>query len=240
MSAPFHIFETTGKWLSEQGWPYEAYSLTESTNTLAKMRVSQDPLVMVYLADEQSNGRGRASRTWTSPPSGSSLMATWSFVVDESPQPLTAPLTGLALYETLRQIWPTPPWGLKSPNDIYLSDKKVGGLLLESVSHGTHHRLLIGLGLNVTAAPQGVDTAGCLADHLASHLTVTRWRDFLYALHRAFTAVAANSRVMTLADPQRQALGDALRHHPFHSDLKEVSPEGNLVYSSRIVQWSDQ
>ena len=71
-------------------------------------------------------------------------------------QPTLSPLVGLALYKACSGTWPFLNWNLKAPNDLYISNKKVAGLLIETVTQGDDIRLLVGLGLNVLATPDQV------------------------------------------------------------------------------------
>lgn len=237
MIGTFSVFSTTGKWLSEKGWAYSGLPLTASTSDLAKEAAFTDPELMIYLAEEQSQGRGRGSATWSSPAAGGGLLATWSFLVDRAPQPLTAPLVGLAVYQAVLGVWSDLPWSLKAPNDLYLGDKKIAGILVESISRGNTHRLLIGIGMNVTAAPKDVAVAGHLSESLKSPLTEAVWFEFLHRLHQGFMHVAQESSTVALAPAHRAALAEALRRNPNSRDLKDVTMEGTLVFPDRSVDW---
>ena len=72
-----------------------------------------------------------------------------------SPQPIMAPLIGLALLKSCQFVWPNLKLSLKAPNDLFLMHKKVAGLLTESIQQGDKHRLIIGLGMNINDHPQG-------------------------------------------------------------------------------------
>ncbi len=238
MTAETSIFSWTAKWLSEKGWRYEALPVTGSTSDQAKKGAFIDQEFMVYLAGEQLHGRGRGDATWSSSDVGTSLMATWSFSVDRSPQPLTAPLVGLAVYQSVIGVWPDLPWSLKAPNDVYLGESKVCGLLVESISRGSLHRLMIGVGMNVFSSPRDVPAAGHLSQYLRSALLESIWFDFLHRLHQGFLHVAQESANVTLGAAQRLALAEALRRHPTSSDLKDVTTEGNLIFPQRSVSWN--
>jgi BirA family transcriptional regulator, biotin operon repressor / biotin---[acetyl-CoA-carboxylase] ligase len=58
------------------------------------------------------------------------------------------------------------PFSLKAPNDLFLGDKKIAGILVETVTQGNEHRLLIGLGLNVLNHPREINTATDLISNL--------------------------------------------------------------------------
>jgi len=239
MPGDLPIFATTSKWLNLNGWPYVAQPLTTSTSGEAKLAAFSDPEHIIYLADLQTEGRGRGPGTWSSPASGTGLMATWSFLVPRSPQPLCAPVTGLAVFQAASLTWPDLPWSLKPPNDLYLNDRKIGGLLVESISRGEIHRLLIGFGFNVFSAPLTVPIAGNLSQFLHHPLTEAQWFQFLDRLHSGFLECSRSCDAVVLSPGQRLALSDAVRRHPACADLKDISPEGNLIYSRRTVNWFD-
>jgi len=232
------IFAWTAKWLSEKGWRYEALPITGSTSDLAKKGAFVDDEFMVYLAAEQLHGRGRNTAIWTSPEPGSGLLGTWSFTVDRSPQPLTSPLVGLAVYKAVTGVWVDLPWSLKAPNDLYLGEHKVAGLLVESISRGNLHRLLIGIGMNIFASPALVPVAGHLGQYLRSPLTAPQWFDFLHRLHQGFLQVAQESANVALAPAHRQALLEALQRHPSGGELMDVTAEGSLVFPHGSVSWN--
>ncbi len=62
--------------------------------------------------------------------------------------PQVALAAGLAVCEVIEQSLPRAVVGLKWPNDVFLSGKKVSGILLESPLSGSA-RLIAGIGLNV-------------------------------------------------------------------------------------------
>jgi BirA family biotin operon repressor/biotin-[acetyl-CoA-carboxylase] ligase len=125
---------------------------------------------LVVVADYQSAGRGRFERRWESPP-GASLL----FSVLLKPLPADLPAgrrhlavaaVSLALAEGARAVTGVK-LGLKWPNDLIAAgpghvDRKVAGLLAETTpGPGQGVGIVVGAGLNVTWAPEGV-TATCL------------------------------------------------------------------------------
>ena len=122
---------------------------------------------LVVLAEEQTSGRGRRGRVWMAPPRASILMS----VVLFPPAPLSDPaaLVTLAAVAVASAVEPFARTriGIKWPNDLYASSRKLGGILVERTL-GT----VIGIGLNVNVAPPdtGDVSAGCL-DDLAGEIT---------------------------------------------------------------------
>ena len=162
MSEAYRIGEVTKAWADAQKIKTIYFKTTTSTNDVAKDQADSDEIaeydIVLYIAEDQSQGRGRFDRTWQTPKPGSSLLCSWSFVVDDIPTPTFTLRAGLAVITAAQATWPYLNWSLKAPNDILIHDKKIAGLLIESVSQGNSHRLIFGLGLNVLnhpAAQQG-------------------------------------------------------------------------------------
>jgi BirA family biotin operon repressor/biotin-[acetyl-CoA-carboxylase] ligase len=115
----------------------------------------------LYVADEQTSGRGRQGRTWLAGP-GTALLVSIVFEDrDTSPFRYTT-LVSLALAEAIEQVAPGARPAIKWPNDLMLDARKLAGVLAESTSDGERSRVIVGIGVNVTAAPPEVPTATCL------------------------------------------------------------------------------
>jgi BirA family biotin operon repressor/biotin-[acetyl-CoA-carboxylase] ligase len=116
---------------------------------------------LVIIAEQQSAGRGRLDRTWSSPARAGVLMsALLRPTVGVAAWPLIPLLSGLAVVEAMEgvaQVEATLKW----PNDVLLDDKKLGGILVERVDDA----VIVGIGLNVStrAAELPVESATSLA-----------------------------------------------------------------------------
>lgn len=118
----------------------------------------------VLVAEHQSAGRGRLGRTWSSIP-GAGL--TFSALVPTPDRPGWVPLlTGLALAEAIQTLYAVRA-GLKWPNDLLWSGRKVAGILCELTAAG----IVIGIGLNVDQGEEElpVPTAGSLRQLAGGH-----------------------------------------------------------------------
>lgn len=116
------------------------------------------------MAEHQSAGRGRLGRTWTSIP-GAGL--TFSALVPTPERPGWVPLlTGLAVADAIQTRYAVRP-GLKWPNDLLWSGRKVAGILCELTTSG----IVIGIGINVDQSEDElpVATAGSLRLLTGSH-----------------------------------------------------------------------
>jgi BirA family transcriptional regulator, biotin operon repressor / biotin---[acetyl-CoA-carboxylase] ligase len=138
---------------------------TDSTNSrLLEEARGGAPEGVVLVADHQTAGRGRLGRRWEAPP-GSSLLVSVLLRPDVAlgRAHLVTMAAGLAASDACEAVAGVRP-GLKWPNDLVVDDAKLAGLLAESVVEGDALRaLVVGMGLNVTAAP--AEGATALADH---------------------------------------------------------------------------
>lgn len=114
-----------------------------------------DPVLLV--AEHQTAGRGRLGRAWASAP-GDSL--TFSLALPLAPADWSglSLAVGASLAESLH-----PAVRLKWPNDLWVEDRKLGGILIETASFGDgagRRQAVIGVGLNIAArAADGLSTA---------------------------------------------------------------------------------
>jgi BirA family biotin operon repressor/biotin-[acetyl-CoA-carboxylase] ligase len=105
----------------------------------------------VFLAEEQTAGRGRGSNTWESERSTgiycSAVLRPELAPADALVLTLAA---GLAVRAALAQVEPRVSADLKWPNDVLIKGKKVCGILTEMHAEVTRVRhIVIGIGINV-------------------------------------------------------------------------------------------
>ena len=126
-----------------------------STNVLAR-RISDEcfenelplPSAML-LAGEQLAGKGRASRTWYSPP-GKGIYATTMQTISRSELPLIPLEIGNVVAGFLRETFAIDA-RLKWPNDVLVGGRKIAGILIEARTRDDEVAVLIGTGINVSA-----------------------------------------------------------------------------------------
>ena len=152
--------------------PYRALEFEHlgSTNDEAMARLrAGDPGGLFIVARQQSEGRGRHGRSWSSP--SGNLYASLA-LVDPAPQSIAPQLgfvVGVALAQTLRaRLRGDPRLQLKWPNDVVFAGAKLAGLLIEgaTLSEG---RLgcVVGIGVNCVSHPSGLATTASPATDLA-------------------------------------------------------------------------
>lgn len=121
-----------------------------STNTyLRKLPTKRLCHGVVCLADNQTKGRGQYNRKWISEPF-SNLTFTIAFKPGSADYiHLLALSCALSVLETVQDSLDVQAF-LKWPNDILCKNKKISGMLAETVFKGnTLDRFLVGIGINV-------------------------------------------------------------------------------------------
>ena len=121
-----------------------------STNQTAINILKDNRHLDWIVAEEQLNGRGRRSNTWSSPIGG--LYAT-RILSDEkigySNISQLSILASVVAAQTIEEVIGKNLIQLKWPNDIFLDGKKICGILIESVFIENKFYLIIGFGINV-------------------------------------------------------------------------------------------
>ena len=126
-------------------------STNENAKTLAQSGAEEGTVVW---SREQTAGKGRHGRTWTSPRGNLYL----SIIQRPDCRPADAPqmgfVTGVALANAITRLSDVPV-ALKWPNDLMIEGKKASGILLESAADakGRLDWLVIGTGVNVEIFP---------------------------------------------------------------------------------------
>lgn len=154
----------------------------DSTNSEAERQLAADgPVPLVILARAQTRGRGRRGRIWHSPAAGN-LYCTFVFRPQLEPAQLQGFTLwmGLNLCELVANFCKITP-GLKWPNDLFLGDRKFGGMLTEARIDADQIRdLVFGLGLNLNGRtrdlpPELASTATSLAEATGAPLDLNRF-----------------------------------------------------------------
>lgn len=130
------------------GFTVEVLPEIDSTNSELMRRARAGRTEPVLLVGErQTAGRGRLGRAWQSTP-GDSL--TFSLGLEMAPADWAglSLAVGVSVAESL-----DPAVRLKWPNDLWLQDRKLGGILIETASHGGGstgaRQAVIGIGINI-------------------------------------------------------------------------------------------
>ena len=162
MSSPIHwpaeaIWESVAPELP--GFSVEILPQVDSTNSELMRRAHAERIEPVLLvAQQQTAGRGRLGREWVS---DAQAVSSLTFSLGLPLSPLAWSGLSLAVGVSVAQSL-HPQLRLKWPNDLWLHDRKLGGILIETAnwSGGSAARYaVVGVGLNIRAPEaQGLRT----------------------------------------------------------------------------------
>ena len=124
----------------------DIFDILDSTNEECK-RINQKKQLHVIISEEQTHGKGRLGKSWSSPKSGNIYMSiAFKGVYKNYPLSLIA---GIICRESICTLLDEDVVGLKWPNDLIFLRKKVGGILVEKEIMGNEQLNIIGIGLNL-------------------------------------------------------------------------------------------
>ncbi|MET0335385.1 MAG: biotin--[acetyl-CoA-carboxylase] ligase [Rhizobacter sp.] len=216
----------------------ELVQVRRSVESGAFGRRAADVQPCLLVAEHQTAGRGRLGRAWQSTP-GASLTFSLSLPMSPADWSGLSLAVGVALADALQPMVGTSDTtgriGLKWPNDLWLMDtpadaavpvgRKLGGILIETVTAGNARLAVVGVGLNVQ--PQPAD------DELSSGYACLQELDADITAPRALELVAVPLVKALLAFDrdgfapfaERYAARDLLRGHAITTTQASV-PEG--------------
>jgi BirA family transcriptional regulator, biotin operon repressor / biotin---[acetyl-CoA-carboxylase] ligase len=173
---------TLGPRAASAGYRLAAFDEIGSTNTeaLARARAGERGPIW-FVTTEQTAGRGRRNRPWIAP--RGNLASSVLEVIDVSPA-VAATLgfaAGLAIETALRKVSIEASlrsagsehmkFSLKWPNDVLARRQKLVGIGLEAEAvAGDRLAVVVGIGTNVVAAPEGTPTPATSLAALGVHI----------------------------------------------------------------------
>lgn len=178
------------------GYRLETHDSLPSTSGEALARARAGDLGPLWIvAAEQTAGRGRRGSAWATP--RGNLAASLIFPLGEVPPAQAATLgfvAGVALADALSDIGANghaaeegARVALKWPNDVLADGAKLSGILLETESFSAGPAVVVGIGVNVAVAPQGLPYPATSLAALGCDATVA---ELFAALSRRFATAA--------------------------------------------------
>ena len=170
--------------------------VTDSTNNYANRQIREHGLSegTVFLAYEQTTGRGQQNNSWESVPGENLLFSIVLFpdFLEIRRQFMISKVVALGIYKALNKY--VDSLKIKWPNDIYAGNRKLGGMLIEnSIMSGLLKNSIVGIGLNVNQtifysnAPNPVSLKMLTNQHFDSEIILTEILsgiDWYYSLLR--------------------------------------------------------
>ena len=135
-----------------------ALASATSTNDEARRLAEEEdaPAGTIVAAREQTAGRGRGGRKWSSPADAGVYLSMLFRPEALEPAPVSI-LAGLGIARALDAAFPDLHPAIKWPNDLYAGGLKLGGVLSEAAwSDGRPRYLVVGVGINVRPLGKGI------------------------------------------------------------------------------------
>ncbi len=182
--------------LSENNSHIKIITVKETTSTndeLKKLALSGEKNTVLFIAESQTAGRGRKGRSFFSP-KNTGIYMSLLLHPDLSPEECTliTPLCAVAIAEAIENVTDIKA-DIKWVNDIFVSGKKVAGILTEGsfTSAGAEY-IIVGIGINLAVPEEGFpeeirDIAGSLTektDGLREALIAEAVSRFMYHLSK--------------------------------------------------------
>jgi len=222
------------------GRPAHLLARVASTNDEAKRGAREGATHgTTWVAEQQTAGRGRQGRSWTSNPGEGLLFSVLARVAcPASRLPPVALVAGLSVRDAVARAAPGTDVRIKWPNDVLVSGRKIAGVLVEAITAGDRvEAVVVGIGINVhtrvfPAALQGRATSVALASPSVAPDRATILADVLESLDHDLHVVVGRGLSLVRA---RFEAADALRGHRVRSDSGDegiacgVDDEGGLL-----------
>lgn len=136
------------------GRPHQHLPTCHSTNDVAAACLARESLPegTLFTTDLQTEGRGQRGRTWEAA-AGQNLTFTlvlYPTFLPVAEQFLLSMAVALGVRQGFHALTNAVTWRVKWPNDLYASDLKTGGILIENTLRQVRlQHALVGIGLNV-------------------------------------------------------------------------------------------
>ena len=170
-------------------------------------------------AERQTSGRGRLGRQWQMPEGNLAMSGLIRPQPGEGNPAELGFVAALALHDVMAGLVDTARLQLKWPNDVLLDNAKLSGILLEREGE----QLVLGIGVNIVAAPKLPDRATI---SLADLGIVIAAADFAARLASAFAARRAQWREGGFDATRADWL---IRAHPVGTPLWASQQEGRVA-----------
>lgn len=224
----------------DPAWEFLSFKNINSTNDYAKENINKFTPPTLIMTEHQTAGRGRGENTWVDEGHGHQFLGTWVIKLKGAPDPKWTIALGYFAYGCLHSTWHNFQFSMKAPNDIYLNEKKVGGILVEALTTQKETYLLIGLGLNVFGRPSALHASAIsLSDVIKDHVDERAWQKFAGAFGKnlsEFEIFVRNPDWLSEIAPKVIA---ALNLNPHHRKnlVKEIKPDGSLILEQGFLNW---
>ena len=165
-------------------FPYSVHyhQTISSTNEFISRQINQLKKGDLCLAEYQTAGRGRRGRQWLSPFAGQLILSFYWTIDPKKALDGLSLVIGLAIAEALNAK-------VKWPNDILLSGRKLGGILVEIINKNGLLNLVVGIGINVKL-PQSTEISQPYAQLTEQDPSIDREKILIKVIQRIYSRLA--------------------------------------------------
>lgn len=219
-------------------------NLLVEADKITEPKLDSPSIPLFIIAGKQTMGRGRGKNEWLNALNcGDSLLATFVLPMQKAPEIIWSMGIGFILYQALKRAFALEDGilSIKPPNDIYLNEKKIAGLLIEITEGAEEKKLIVGLGLNVWSHPAGILTAGHLyeqcSDKPKDDVFTKIWFSFLDAFFVGLLQLIEEPKGLLM---QKTEFLNALNQFPMRGqNYIDFDAHGNLYgEGGRKILWS--
>jgi len=213
----------------------------DSTNSYLKHELLNNKPEEGFLVctDEQFSGRGQRTNSWESE-AGKNLLLSFVLypnVLKADKQFALSKAISLAVYDFILQF--TDNVSIKWPNDIYIGDMKVAGVLIENSLKGdTISNSVIGLGININQKKFSKNTPNAISLHIHTGKTYNK-SELLVVLTKKLNYWYKQLLGNRIGFIDKQYLSKLFRYRQTHFFIIEgqkkkamitgVAPDGKLI-----------
>lgn len=217
------------------------FEVLDSTNDLAKNLANNRQIFdrEIIVAKQQNKGRGRLNRQWVSPQGNLyfSLVLQPKIAIEKISQMslVVIVILSLAVQKIAKnfQLKIENKW----PNDLLINNKKVAGILLESINYNNIcEYLIIGIGVNINSIPPDLSN---IADKLQNYFPTITAEEMLEKFLDEFDILYKNWRdfgfknFRQLWRQNAYNLNQEITIKPSNNEtrgiFKDIDDEGNLL-----------
>jgi len=228
------------------GKEWEVLPTVDSTNNFARSKVASGPIHegMVIQAMHQTEGRGQQSKQWNSAAGQNAL-----FTLILKPEFLDLRkisflnfAVAVACRDAIARILPDSEVLIKWPNDIYIEDSKICGILIENALAEKARYSLIGIGLNVNQIHFPEELHHAISLKMISGLDFNIEQvihTFLEELERYYNELKRHPGLQRIRETYISHMYQLHEVLPFHHEsdtylaqLVGVDPLGRIVFAS--------
>ena len=127
------------------------YKSVTSTNDVAIKKIRQGFLSGIIISKKQTKGRGRYGNKWISIKNNLFMSVFFNLNKNKSLKNLTSSTCKIVQKSLLKLV--KKKIKIKKPNDLLINEKKLCGILQETIFYKSKKFTIVGIGINVDRSP---------------------------------------------------------------------------------------